>query len=138
MRLRTVVRPSLLALCLAAGAAQAQKAGDPAGIWLTETGGTKVRLARCGDGYCGTILSTAGKGLDANNPDPALRTRSVVGVQIVNAATATRDGYSGSLYNPNDGKTYSGSLKLTGPTTIEVSGCVMSVFCKRQTWKRVG
>ncbi len=129
---------ALVAVCLSGGVAQAQKAADPSGIWLTETGESKVRLSRCGAGFCGTIVSTTGKGLDANNPDPALRTRSVVGVQIVNATSATGDGYSGTLYNPKDGKTYSGSLKMTGPNAIEVSGCVMSVFCKRQTWKRAG
>ena len=142
MRPATVFAPALVALCLVAlclaGGAQAQKASDPAGIWLTETGDSKVRLSRCGSGYCGTIVSTTGKGLDANNPDPSLRTRSVVGVQIVNATSASGDGYSGTLYNPKDGKTYSGSLKMTGPNAIEVSGCVMSVFRKRQTWKRVG
>ncbi|MGU3537819.1 DUF2147 domain-containing protein [Methylobacterium sp. A54F] len=123
-------------MLVCAGAAQAQKGGDPAGLWLTETGDSKVRLARCGAGYCGTIASTSGKGLDSNNPDPNLRGRSVVGVQIVNAARQTADGYEGTLYNPKDGKTYSGTLKLTGPATLEVAGCVMSVFCKRQTWKR--
>ena len=30
-----------------------------------------------------------------------------------------------------------GSLKLTGANSLEVAGCVMSVFCKRQTWTRV-
>ncbi len=52
-------------------------------------------------------------------------------------ATARRRRLLGVSYNPNDGKTYSGSLKLTGPDSLEVSGCVMSVFCKRQTWTRV-
>ncbi len=125
----------LLALGLALGAAQAA-GGDPSGTWLTETGDSKVRLARCGGGYCGTLISTAGKGLDANNPDPALRGRSVVGVQIVTAQTPTADGYEGSLYNPKDGKTYSGSLKMTGPDTVVVSGCVLGVLCKSQTWRR--
>lgn len=123
-----------LAVLLTAGAGHA--AGDPSGVWVTETGDSKVRLARCGAGYCGTLVSVAGKGLDANNPDPALRGRSVVGVQIVNAPNASGDGYAGTLYNPKDGKTYSGTLKMTGPNTVEVSGCVMSVFCKSQTWKR--
>lgn len=127
----------LAALLLSGLPATAQKAGDPAGVWLTQTGESKVRLSRCGGGYCGVIVSTSGKGIDDQNPDPALRTRSVVGVQIVNAASASGDGYEGTLYNPKDGKTYSGSLKMTGPSTIEVSGCVMGVFCKRQTWKRV-
>ncbi|NEU10854.1 DUF2147 domain-containing protein [Methylobacterium sp. BTF04] len=115
----------------------AQKAGDPSGLWLTETGDSKVRIARCGAGYCGTLVSVSGPGLDDKNPDAALRTRSLVGVQIMNAGKPTSDGYEGSLYNPKDGKTYSGGLVLKGANTVEVSGCVMSVFCKRQTWKRI-
>jgi uncharacterized protein (DUF2147 family) len=136
-RARLCLVAAILGAVASGSAALAQKSGDPSGIWLTETGDSKVRLARCGGGYCGTIVSTSGKGLDQNNPDPSLRTRSVVGVQIVNATSATVDGFAGTLYNPKDGKTYSGSLKMTGPATVEVSGCVMSVFCKRQTWKRV-
>ncbi|MGV7030070.1 DUF2147 domain-containing protein [Methylobacterium symbioticum] len=137
MHLRPLIHASALVASLLAGGIAQAAGGDPSGIWLTETGDSKVRLARCGAGFCGTLVSVTGKGLDANNPDPALRTRSVVGVQIVNAASATSDGYEGTLYNPKDGKTYSGSLKMTGPDTVVVSGCVMSVFCKRQTWKRV-
>ena len=75
--------------------------------------------------------------MDAKNPDPALRNRSVVGVQILDARQPDGPSYSGSLYNPNDGKTYSGSMRLTGPNSLEVSGCVMRLFCKRQTWTRV-
>jgi uncharacterized protein (DUF2147 family) len=112
-------------------------AADPSGLWLTETGSSRVRIARCGGGFCGTIVSAPGKGLDVKNPDPALQSRSVVGVQILDARQPDGGGFSGSLYNPNDGKTYSGSLKLTGPNSLEVAGCVMSVFCKRQTWTRV-
>ena len=113
------------------------RAADPAGLWLTETGSSRIRIAPCGGGYCGTIVSAPGKALDAKNPDPALRTRSVVGVQILDAPQKDGSGFSGSLYNPNDGKTYSGSLRLTSPNTLEVSGCVMSVFCKRQSWTRI-
>jgi len=28
-------------------------------------------------------------------------------------------------------------MTIKGPDVVEVSGCVMSVFCKSQTWKRV-
>jgi uncharacterized protein (DUF2147 family) len=129
-------RTALMALALGAGAGPA-RAADPAGLWLTETGSSRVRIAPCGGGFCGTIVSAPGKALDVKNPDPTLRPRSVVGVQILDARQPDGSGYSGSLYNPNDGKTYSGSLRLTGPNTLEVSGCVMSVFCKRQSWTRV-
>ncbi|GBU18925.1 MULTISPECIES: DUF2147 domain-containing protein [Methylobacterium] len=132
-----VLAAAALAALIATLPAAAQKGADASGLWLTQTGDSKVRLSRCGAGYCGVIASTSGKGIDEHNPDPALRGRSVVGVQIVNAPTASGEGYEGTLYNPKDGKTYSGSLKITGPGTIEVAGCVMGVFCKRQTWKKV-
>ncbi|MGU3668487.1 DUF2147 domain-containing protein [Methylobacterium sp. A49B] len=135
--MRFEVRPGILAALAAVLLAGSAQAADPSGTWLTETGTSRVRIAPCGGGFCGTIVSAPGKGLDAKNPDPALRERSVVGIQILSAPQADGAGFSGTLYNPNDGKTYSGSLKLTGPSTLEVAGCVMSVFCKRQTWTRV-
>ncbi|MCJ2043942.1 DUF2147 domain-containing protein [Methylobacterium sp. J-078] len=119
------------------GTALAQKGDDATGLWQTETAGSKVRITRCGAGYCGTLASTAGPGLDAKNPDASLRSRNLVGVQIMDARTPSGDAFEGTLYNPNDGKTYSGSVTIKSPNVVEVSGCVMSVFCKRQTWKRV-
>ncbi len=115
----------------------AQKGTDLAGLWQTENAGSTVRIARCGAGYCGTIAATPGPGLDAKNPDPALQSRKLVGVQIMSAGTPSGEGFEGSLYNPNDGKTYAGSLTPKGPDTVEVAGCVLSVLCKRQTWRRI-
>ncbi|GJE12969.1 MULTISPECIES: DUF2147 domain-containing protein [Methylobacterium] len=135
--MRFTVRPTVLAALAAGLLCGPAQAADPSGTWLTETGTSRVRITPCGGGFCGTIVSAPGKGLDEKNPDPAQRTRSVVGIQILNAPQADGGGFSGSLYNPNDGKTYSGSLKLTGANSLEVAGCVMSVFCKRQTWTRV-
>ncbi|MFG5117116.1 DUF2147 domain-containing protein [Methylorubrum sp. POS3] len=115
----------------------AQKGTDLAGLWQTENAGSTVRIARCGAGYCGTIAATPGPGLDAKNPDPALQSRKLVGVQIMSAGTPSGEAFEGSLYNPNDGKTYAGSLTPKGPDTVEVAGCVLSVLCKRQTWRRI-
>ncbi len=124
-------------LGIASGPALAQKGGDLSGVWQTETAGSTVRIARCGAGYCGTIAATPGPGLDSQNPDATLRTRKLVGVQIMQAGTPSGEGFEGSLYNPKDGKTYSGSLTPKGPDTVEVAGCVLSVICKRQTWRRM-
>jgi uncharacterized protein (DUF2147 family) len=138
VRGRETMRISLGAVVgLALLTGSAAWAADPSGVWLTETGSSRVRVAACGAGYCGTIVSAPGKALDARNPDPSLRGRSVVGVRILDAPRADGSGYSGTLYNPSDGKTYSGSLRLTAPDTLEVSGCVLGVLCKRQTWTRV-
>ena len=117
------------------GAAFAQ-GNDPSGIWVTQTGGSKIRIARCGAGYCGTLISSGGGDTDNNNPDPALRGRKLVGVQILDARTPSATGFDGTLYNPKDGKTYSGSLTLRDANHVDVEGCVLRVLCKSQTWTR--
>lgn len=117
------------------GSAPAQ-ALDPSGLYVTESGVTRMRIAKCGTGYCGSIVSTGGSGIDAKNPDPALRGRKLAGVQILQATKPSGEGFSGTLYNPNDGKTYSGSLTPQDADHVIVSGCVLGLFCKRQTWTR--
>jgi uncharacterized protein (DUF2147 family) len=129
---------TLLALAVPAlaGPALAQS-GDPSGTWLSQSGETRVRIARCGGVYCGTIVA-ASHPKDANNPDPAKRDRSLVGVQMITDVKPSGDGFSGQLYNPQDGKTYTGKLKLVTPQSLELSGCVMGgLFCRAQTWTRV-
>jgi uncharacterized protein (DUF2147 family) len=111
-------------------------AGDPTGTWLSQSGETKVRIAPCGGEFCGTIVWTKGGGKDEKNPDPALRGRALAGVQMIFGMKPSGSGYAGRLYNYADGKTYSGKLKTVGDDKLQLSGCVMGVFCKRQTWTR--
>ena len=51
---------AVVGLCLLAGAAQAQSQ-DPSGTYLSESGDTRVRIARCGSAYCGTIVAVQGE-----------------------------------------------------------------------------
>ena len=131
--------PSLaaVALFLLAGAAHAQSQ-DPSGTYLSESGDTRVRIARCGSAYCGTIVAVQGDAKDVNNPDAGLKGRNLVGVQMIsNIQPAGEGSYTGSLYNPQDGKVYTGKMRLKGANALELSGCVMGVFCKSQTWSKV-
>ncbi|HEX7919856.1 MAG TPA: DUF2147 domain-containing protein [Bradyrhizobium sp.] len=43
--------------------------------------------------------------------------------------------YAGTITDPQDDKTYSGTAKLAG-SSLELTGCAMSVFCRTQTWKK--
>lgn len=129
---------TLGALALAiSGSFSAAWASDLSGVWLTETGNSRVRVARCGAGYCGTILSAPGRALDDRNADPTLRGRSIVGVRMLEASEPRGEGYAGKLYNPGDGRTYSGSVRLVDQNSLKVSGCVLGFLCRDQTWKRV-
>ena len=75
---------------------------------------------------------------DKNNADASKQARPLLGVPIVLSMrpSGAPDQWSGSVYNASDGKTYTGSFTMTGPNTADLKGCVLSVFCKSQTWTR--
>ena len=120
-------------------------AGDPTGLWLTQEGDAKVRVAKCGDAICGAIAwlkepnDTGGKPkIDKNNADAAKRSRPIIGVPIVLSMKPDgTDKWSEQIYNAEDGKTYSGNLALAGANTIKLQGCVAAgLICKTKTWTR--
>jgi uncharacterized protein (DUF2147 family) len=123
-------------------------AADPAGIWLTEGGKAQVRIAPCGGALCGAIVSlkepndpeTGRPKVDKNNADAAKRSRPMIGVQTVLGMkpSSTPDKWTGNVYNAEDGKTYSGSLTVTGASSLALEGCVLGgLICKSQSWTRV-
>ena|SRR3712207_4916997 len=125
-----------LALVLLAGTAQAQSA-DPSGTYLSESGETRVRIARCGSAYCGTIVAVQGEAKDVNNPDAGLKGRNLVGVQMISNIQPASGGFSGQLYNYKDGKTYTGKMTFEGKS-MQLSGCVLGgLICRSQTWMKV-
>lgn len=132
--MRSVVPLMVLAL---ATPAWAQTNADMSGLWATSEPGATVRIARCGRGFCGSLASVGEGTVDVNNPNPALRNRRLVGLQVFAAGAPIPNGQDGTLYNPKDGKTYSGRLVMKGPNAIEVSGCVLGILCRSQNWSRL-
>ena len=117
--------------------ASAQPA-DPSGTYLSETGDTRVRIARCGGAYCGTIISVHGEAKDVNNPDPKLKARNLVGIQMISNIQPTGEGFTGQLYNYKDGKTYNGKMSFAGGKAMQLSGCVRGgLICRSQTWAKL-
>ena len=112
-------------------------AADAKGVWLRDTGKSKVRIAPCGDALCGTIAWEQTPRNDENNPDPAKRSRPLVGVQVFfNMKPAGDNRWNGSAYNPEDGKTYSGGMTLEGDK-LTTKGCVLGgLICKSVSWSR--
>jgi uncharacterized protein (DUF2147 family) len=118
-------------------------AGDPTGLWLTEDGEAKIKVAACGNAICGTIAwlkdpndkATSKPKTDKNNADAALRNRPIIGSPVVLSMKPDgNDKWAGQLYNAEDGKTYSGNVALAG-NTMKVQGCV-AIICKTKTWTR--
>jgi uncharacterized protein (DUF2147 family) len=143
----TLLRSAAVAAILLGASWTPALAADPIGTWLTEGGEATVRIASCGPELCGTIValkeptdpSTGRPKTDKNNPDAGKRSRPVIGVQIVYGMkpSGTANKWTGSVYNAEDGKTYSGNLTLQSANALRLEGCVLGgLICKGQTWTR--
>jgi uncharacterized protein (DUF2147 family) len=118
-------------------------AGDPTGMWLSQDGDVKMKVAHCGDAICGTIAwlkspnDEKGKPkVDINNADASKRNRPIIGSSVILPMKPDgADKWSGKVYNAEDGKTYSGSFTLAGASKADLKGCV-AIICKSKTWTR--
>ncbi|WP_234050472.1 MULTISPECIES: DUF2147 domain-containing protein [unclassified Xanthobacter] len=118
-------------------------AADPTGLWQTPTRGGQVEISKCGASLCGRLVSSEGlkadPGLkDVHNSDAKLRDRPLKGLTILSGFSGGPSEWSGgSIYNADDGKTYSASITLDGADKLKLKGCVIVPLCKTQTWTRL-
>ena len=110
-------------------------AADPTGDWVVADKSAIIRVAPCGQAFCGTVAWTAKPGIDENNPDPSKRAHSIVGTQILIDMKPASNRWEGSIYNPENGKTYSGNITLREPDVLRVEGCLL-IFCGGENWTR--
>lgn len=129
---------AVLAALPAAAAAQAAP-GLEGTTWRTATNSGIVRLDRCGASICGTIIRVlppeAPDATDRNNPDPALRARTVRGLRILSGFSPGPNGSwrDGQIYNPEDGRTYRSHIRRLPDGRLRVNGCV-GPLCLTQHW----
>lgn len=137
------VMGALAALLLAAAPVSAQdEANAIAGTWLTEAGTSKVEVT-CNAGACTgkvtwiKVADGASPPLDAKNSDASLRTRPLMGVDILTGFTwkgnQTWDG--GKVYSPGKGNNYNGTLTLNKDGTLSVKAKA-GIGSKTVTWTR--
>jgi Delta7-sterol 5-desaturase len=127
--------------------AQAQTRSEISGNWATRGFGSIVRLHPCDRSVgtmCGRIVwlwepndDRGRPRLDVRNPDRSLRSRSLIGIEIIRGLRQTEPGVwsDGTLYNPDDGRTYTGAIRVRDGA-LELRGCALNVFCESQTWRR--
>jgi uncharacterized protein (DUF2147 family) len=127
------------------------------GLWATpaedEGGQAHVEITRKGDGYSGKLVWLAEpvylKGdeqgmdgqikVDRENPDPALKTKPVKGLVVLDGFVRSGDNKwtDGTIYDPNNGKTYSCKLQLKGDR-LKVRGYIgISLLGRTTYWTRV-
>jgi uncharacterized protein (DUF2147 family) len=129
----------LLGLLLACGPATAQSAEEAFGVWLNPENGSNIELYKCGGGLCAKLTKiTDGQKTDDKNPDPAKRSQPIIGLVIMENAQKNRaDRWAGTLYNRENGTSYSGTITVKSRDALELAGCVMAVLCRTVTWTRL-
>ncbi len=138
------IQALILAGALVAVAGVAQAAGTAQGDWITQSGSAKVRIAPCGPTLCGTVVwmkqpndpETGQPQKDNKNPDPALRSRPALGLQIIKGMKPVGDGRwaDGTIYDPQSGKTYASKMTANPDGALKVEGCI-AILCQAQIWK---
>jgi len=139
-RLKRAALAAFVLVMAAAGPALA----DPEGIWSMSNGKVTVKVDDCGGNLCAHIVGLKepiskidGKPkVDRENPDPAKRKRPLIGLSILIGMKPAGDNlWKGAIYNPDDGRTYSATVRYEGQN-MKVKGCVGGVFCKTNTFVR--
>jgi uncharacterized protein (DUF2147 family) len=140
-----MVRTVLAAMLTAASPGIAAGPADPSGTWRTDDGSARIRIERCGarrEQICGYVVwikqpdaPDGGPPTDQRNPDPAKRSRPVLGHQLIMGLTPDPDGhFAGRLYNAGNGKYVDISLWRETSDRLSLKGCMLSILCGTRTW----
>ena len=112
---------------------------DILGSWKTDGGDSQLELFRCGEKICGKIVwlkvpnyidsedgPVGTTKVDRKNPDPALRNRPILGLQVIKGLTAKGNNRweNGTCYDPETGKSYKCKMRLASPDRLELRGYI--------------
>ncbi len=123
-------------------------ASDPdaiLGVWLTPQKDGTFEIYRTDDNkYFGKILGGDGpEQFDTKNPDPDLRSRSLVGVNFLSDFAYNADKaewVDGKIYDPNNGRTYDCKMWLDAedPSKLNARGFLgIAAFGRTEVFTRV-
>jgi uncharacterized protein (DUF2147 family) len=117
------------------------------GVWKTGDGNAMVRIYKNGDKYQGKIVwlkepidpETGKPKLDKNHSDEASRMRPILGLINIWGFIQTEKNVweEGKIYDPKNGSTYSCTIKMTNPQTLEVRGYIgVSLIGRTDVWTK--
>tara|TARA_B100001123_G_scaffold99228_1_gene114504 strand:- start:999 stop:1484 length:486 start_codon:yes stop_codon:yes gene_type:complete len=102
--------------------------------------GLIMQFKECEDKICGTIehiFVEEGKDpklvLDENNKDKELRSRTLIGSDILYEIDKKPDSkrtFIGKIYNPEEGKSYKSKIRQLDNGNLEIKGC-FAVVCRK-------
>lgn len=112
----TFTKLALAGFIAAAVTATTAQAASIQGNWRTASGET-AQISKCGSAFCITVRSGAHNG------------------KRIGRMTGSGSNYSGTIKDPSNGRSYSGTAVVSG-ATMKMKGCALKVFCRTQTWRK--
>lgn len=123
---------------------------DIVGIWLTEEKDAKIEIYQNEEKqFCGKIIWLEEPNMedgtiktDLYNPNPDLRSLPLEGLQLMDKFTFDENKnqwVNGTIYNPEDGKTYYCKMWLKDKDNLKVKGSIdkWSILGQSQVWSRL-
>lgn len=138
----------LLFLGIYSLASVAQEADKILGIWWNDEKTTKIEVKKVSGKYVGTIVymipekyENGQPPKDDDNPDPKLRNRSLIGLQILSGFeydAKKKEWKNGLIYDPKSGNTYDCYSWLEGNDLLKLKGFVAGIrwLGKSSEWYR--
>jgi uncharacterized protein (DUF2147 family) len=151
--IRKQILVALSLMIITSTASFAASADDILGVWNNQEKDAKIEIVRCADKYCGKIVwlkvpsypEGSNEGvpgtpkLDHNNPDTNFRRSPVIGLQIVHDFSYAGENKwsNGRVYDPKNGRTYSGKLTLVSPAQLNLRGFIgISLLGRTAVWTK--
>ncbi len=129
--------------------AQDAEGGDALiGVWEPSHGKARIKIDKIADKYYGRIVwlkepndpDTGEPKLDKNNPDESMQSAPLRGYRMLKDFEYMGDGEwdGGTIYDPENGKTYSSVIKLKDNSTLDIRGYIgVKTFGRTDEWKRL-
>ena len=146
LNLKTMMKKLFVGMMFMLTPLCAALAQDVVGKWTLEDGSAIVEVYKQGDAFNGKIVwlqhpteADGSPAVDNNNPDAKLRTRKLIGLNMLSGLKKTGDEYSGgTIYDPGNGKTYNCSMKVEGDV-LKVRGSLdkRGLIGRTMDWFRV-
>lgn len=123
-------------LALASNAA-AQPAAGVEGVWRNPKNSVHVNIKPCGQKLCGYVVWASE---DAKEDARKGGTENLIGLQLLRDFGPDKPGvWKGKVFVPDLRATFAGRAELVDANTLRARGCLVAgVFCKGQTWRRIG
>lgn len=117
------------------------------GIWEPSNGRSRIKVDRIGNKYYGRVVwlieandADGNPRTDINNPNPDLRNVPLRGFRMLKDFVYQGDDTwsEGTLYDPNNGSTYSGTIKMRDDNTLDMRGYIgVEAIGRTDVWKRL-